>query len=819
MVMATSAGPLAGLRVIDLAGPPAVFATRELAELGADVVRVEPPAGDSVRRLQPFLHGEDGAERSLYHLHFNAGKRSVVLDLETDDGREALRRLAGGADVVVETERPGRMDELGVGFEALRAANPGLLYVSVTPFGQQGPLRDARGTDITAVAAAGLLYLNGYPEDPPVRPGAEQGFHMGALVAAATLLVALVGRERHPGHRGHRIDVSMQEAASMATLQTANANMYTWHGEVPRRQGLVNKAGGRSMFQCRDGGWLSFVVPLGAPALWQAYVDWMDEEGLAETYADPQWDDPAFRTLNAGVHAGVLDRLCAKYDRDDLFREGQRRRMLAMAVNTAADLVASEHLQARGFFNTVRHEHLGCELVDVGPPYRFSATPVRITSPAPKLGQHTDEVLAELRPVADADTPPASGGAAEAPVPPARLLEGLRVADFCWLIAGPSLTRVFADYGADVIKIESRTRVETIRAVGVQPNPAKVDIDTNGVFNDCNTSKRSITLNLNDPRGIELAKDLIRHSDIVTNNFTGDRMDRWGLGYDDLKKINPGIIMLTMPALGTTGPYKAFGSYGNGLIAFSGMNQNMGYEHRPPTGMAPLYSDFSAPYAAVAAVMAAVYHRERTGQGQFIELAQSDATVNLLGTDILEYTANGELPARRGNRSRDHAPHGVFQCAGEDRWCALSVETDADWRQLAGVIDRPDLASQPRLAASAGRLAHQDEIDAAITEWTSRRDAWAVAAAWQAAGLAAAVVENLEDMVKLYPQLPDRHLVDVERDGVVFRTHAQPARIDGTSASLAVSPRLGEHNDEVFRGLLGLPDDEVARLVDDRVIY
>jgi crotonobetainyl-CoA:carnitine CoA-transferase CaiB-like acyl-CoA transferase len=820
-VSEAASGPLAGVRVLDLAGEAGAFVGRALAELGADVIRAE-GGPDRIRDRQPFLGGVAGPERSLYHLHFNAGKRSIELDPQAAGGQSALRALAEAADLVVTTPPDGEpaLRDLG----PVRAANPGLIVLALTPYAPDSPDRGP-GSDLTAAAAGGLMYLNGFPDGPPLRPGAEQGHHMGALVGLATAVLALAARQRDPGRRGHLVEVALQEAVSMATLQTANANMLTWHGLVPRRRGLTGPRGERSLFECADGAWISFTVPLGAPALWDAFTAWVAELGIESPYAAAEWGDPAFRFEHAAVTTAIIDQLCRRYDRDELFTEGQRRRMLAMPASTAADLAGSEHLAQRSFFAATPHEHLGRDLTDVGPPYRFSATPARLPRRAPRRGEHTAEVLAELAgPPGPGAGPggPARGarpGGTAAAVPPSELLAGIRVADFCWLIAGPSATRMLADYGADVIKIESRARLDTIRAVGVFP-PGPGSAAVNGVFNDCNTSKRSVTLNLGHPRGIELAKELVARSDVVTNNFTGDRMDRWGLGYDDLRAINPRVIMLTMPALGATGPFRRYGSYGNGLIAFSGLNQNMGAAGDPPLGMAALYSDFSAPYAAVAAIAAALYHRERTGQGQFIELAQAEATMNLLGTDILEYTANGDLPPRLENRSRDDVPHGAYRCAGEDRWCALTARTDAEWQALAGVVGGAGLAADPRFARRDGRRAHEDELDAIITAWTRGQDAGQAARQLRQAGVPAHVVADLSDLLDSGGGLAGRHLVSVERDGVVFATHAQPALIDGRRAApRAAAPLLGEHNAEVFTTVLGLTEADLADLTEAGVIY
>ena len=404
---------------------------------------------------------------------------------------------------------------------------------------------------------------------------------------------------------------------------------------------------------------------------------------------------------------------------------------------------------------------------------------------------------------------------------PTRPLEGIRVADFFWLIAGPATSRMLADFGAEVIKIESLARMDQIREGGIWPDPElRNGSSRNGTFNDCNTNKLSITLNLNEPEAIEIAKQLVAQCDIVTNNFTGDRMDRWGLGYEELRKVKPDIIMLTMPVMGTTGPLLKYGANGSGVPAYGGINMGMGFPDRPPTGMGPLYSDFSTPYFAVGALMAALHHRARTGEGRFIDLAQLEATVSLLGTQILEYTANGTIPARTGNRSRDWAPHGAYRCTGDDRWVAIAVRTDSEWAALCAELARPELADDRRFATNEARLEHADELDRIIESWTVSRDAWDVTRTLQRAGVMAGVVEDLEDMLTRDPHLRERHFHDLvgTDDGVTYVTHGQPARLDGESPELKRPPLMGEHNEFVFKELLGVSDDRYVGLLVSGVI-
>lgn len=388
----TSRGLLEGVRVLDLAAECALFAGRMLAELGADVVRVEPPEGDAVRARGPFLDGAAGPV-SLYHLHFNAGKRGLTLDLATSEGQALRRRLLDAADVVLLTSTPVTLEADGLDYRTLSASNPGLVHVNVTPFGD-GPMGEYRANDLVITAMSGLMGLNGLPEDPPNVPGAEQGYHMASLVAASTALVAIAGRERDPERRGREVTVSAQEAAAMSTVQTANANYYAWHGDAPRRLGMAS-TGSRSLFQCADQKWISFTIPVGTGPLWGHFTDWLAELGIAHECHGAEWFDPRYRTPRLDIVNAAIRTLCARLPREAVFHEGQRRRLLVMPVNDTADLFEDAQLRDRGFFRELEHPALGRSLTIPGPPYRFTAGEAGITRPAPEVGEHTAEVLAD----------------------------------------------------------------------------------------------------------------------------------------------------------------------------------------------------------------------------------------------------------------------------------------------------------------------------------------------------------------------------------------------------------------------------------------
>ena len=399
-------------------------------------------------------------------------------------------------------------------------------------------------------------------------------------------------------------------------------------------------------------------------------------------------------------------------------------------------------------------------------------------------------------------------------------LDGLRVCDFFWLIAGPACSRVFADWGAEVIKVESSNRLDEIRQTGSWPPDAvRSDDSHNGVFNDCNTSKKAIQVDLNTEKGIEVIKRLVEKSDIVTNNFTGERMDRWGLGYEDLRKINPGIIMLTMPVMGTTGPQRNFGAIGNNVIALGGINYAMGFPETPPTGMGPLYSDFAAPYFAASAILAALYHRDKTGEGQFIDLAQFQATASLLGPALLNYSANKIIPERPGNTHPDFAPHGVYPCApashNPDRWIALSIEDDSSWERLTRFINDPALSDPLLFATNELRKRNESLLNGILAAYTSDHDAWTLVGELQDQGITAGVVQDLSDLLDRDPGMRTQHFENLsDRAGrVIYTTHRQPVRINGQTAPMGRPPVFGEHNYEIYTELLGYTDTEYAELV------
>jgi crotonobetainyl-CoA:carnitine CoA-transferase CaiB-like acyl-CoA transferase len=794
--------PLAGVRILDFTDEAGVFATRLLADLGADVVRLETSNADAIRSRGPFLKATQSVDGSLAHLLYNAGKRSVASDPDTPAGWEVVDRIFGWADLVItpitKTDRVRRVLDPA----SLAERHPHLAVVDMV-FRRDAP--DLPGSDLTGVASGGLLWLNGFPGDPPNYPAGRLGYKQASLVATFSALALLRARSR--GGATRRVTVSLQEALTSTTIQSGNQNVWMWERRSPGRTG-GSAAGTPSVFQTSDGAWVSFVVP---PPYWNAFAEWVHEALGDGTFLGDDWRDPAFRVGKGELVGAAIIALCAKLPGRDLVDTGQRRHLLVCPVNTVVDLAKDEHLRARGFYQEVEQPPLGRTVTLPVSAFRPGGVPIH-ARPAPSLGQHTSEVLKEAADLASKPAPSPS------PAPTHDLpLQGLRVLDFCWLIAGPLGTRLLADLGAEVIKVESSARMDRIREGMVSP-PGGSTINTAPVFNDCNTNKKSIALNLGTPKGIEIAKRLAAQADIVTSNFTPDRMDRWGLGYDALRAIKPDLIVASMPVMGREGPHNFWGAYGNGVIAMSGISSLTGFPDRPPVGLGPLHSDFTAPYFLAIHVMAALHQRERTGTGQFIEMAQYETAVSLLDTELVEHLNNGDEPQRSGNRSRSEAPHGVFRAAGDDAWVAISVPDDARWLTLCAAMHRPDLAARSDLATLAGRRAHEDEIEAALSAWTTPLAAHYIVGSLVAAGIPVSPVQRIQDLVETDPGMAGFFVPLEHPECGSILTQNEPVLWGAERLPLRRAPLFGEHTHEVLTGLLGIDDREFTELVASGVL-
>lgn len=411
-------------------------------------------------------------------------------------------------------------------------------------------------------------------------------------------------------------------------------------------------------------------------------------------------------------------------------------------------------------------------------------------------------------------------------------LSGLHVADFGWFAAGPIVTEVMGIYGAEVVRVESESRVDGLRTV-MPFAMDKTGYNVSGWFNNFNAGKLSVTLNLNTEKGKELAYRLVRWADVFVSNFTPRVVERWGLTYEELRKVKPDIIAAYEPMQGFEGPHRDFLGFGAILTPITGFAHLTGFPHQAPVGMGTNYPDYVInPIHTLTAVLAALRYRHKTGKGQRIELSQLDSSVSALGPALMDYAVNGRVQNRAGNRLPHGSPHGAFPClplkgvgflgADEDRWCVIAVFDDTQWQALCRAMDDPAWSQDNRFATLLGRKKHEDELEQRIAEWTSTKTPEKVMETLQAAGVPAGVVQNGRDVLEGDPHLKERgYYVYLDHPEAGHTAYDGPGfRLTKTPGVLrSPAPCLGEHNEKVCKEILGLDDEEIAELLIEQVLY
>jgi crotonobetainyl-CoA:carnitine CoA-transferase CaiB-like acyl-CoA transferase len=806
---------LSPYRVIDLTDDRGHCAGLVLAQLGADVVAIEPPGGQRARHLAPFAGDVADPERSFHHWSYNRGKRSVVLDLAGSEAdRDRLRELVKGADVLIDAEPAGRLAGLGLAYDDLAALNPALVHVSITAFGQSGPKAGYAHSEITMMAAGGYAGLTGDEDRPPLRLSLSQAYHHAAVDAAGAALIALL--ERHRSGLGQHVDISVQ--ASM--LQATQSSVLAEPLGAPNFQRI---AGGvkmppfdiRLVWPCADGYvTIAFLFGTSIGPFSARLMEWVHDDGYCDEWLrDRNWVDFAVLVDEGEEDIATFERAkkcllewLGTKTKAELLDQALTRRLLIAPVTTTREVVDSPQLAFRDYWETIDVPALDQAITFNGPMGKFGATPLAPLGPPPRLGEHTEEVLgdaARTAPIAERVRAEATGGGSSAP------LAGLKVLDFMWAMAGPATTRVFADYGATVIRVESATKLEVAR--GLQPFFEGVaGAERSGLFLNMNTGKLGMTLDLTKPEAREVVHDLVRWADVVCESFSPRAMKAWGLDYETLKEVNPELIMMSSCLMGQTGPLAMFAGFGNLAAAISGFHNITGWPDRDPSGPFSAYTDYVAPRISVALVLAALDHRRRTGEGQYLDYSQAEGVLHLLAPALLDERLNGRTLERNGNRDVNHAPNGIYPSAGIDRWVAIACETDDQWRTLAGVLDRPDLAG----LTSAERLERAAELDDVISAWTAPRDNQEVEDLLQQHGVPAHLVAVSQDSWA-DPQL-------AERGHFVITDHAElgPVTVEGTRFVMSrtppeayrAAPTLGQDTFEILTDLLGYDVDRVAEI-------
>lgn len=392
-------------------------------------------------------------------------------------------------------------------------------------------------------------------------------------------------------------------------------------------------------------------------------------------------------------------------------------------------------------------------------------------------------------------------------------LNDVKICDFMWVMAGPASTRILADYGATVVRIESPTRVDTARTLQPYHNN-QLGPDSSGLFANCNAGKFGISLNLGNPAARAVVHDLVRWADVVTESFSPKAMRAWGFDYESLRKVNPRLIMLSSCLMGQTGPLAKIAGFGNMAAAISGFHNLTGWPDRAPSGVFGAYTDYVAPRFTAMAILAALDHRRRTGEGQYIDQSQAECAIHFLGPAILDYTVNGRGEERAGNSDAAFAPHGVYPAAGDDQWIAIVCRDDDEWRRLCAAMNNEDLARDSRYASAAGRLEHRAAIDSSIASWTRTLERADVESRLQSRGVPAHQVQNSADAYA-DPQFVHRgHFVALEHPVLgKFTVEGPRAKLSRTPATvLRAAPSLGQDNQHVLETILGYDETQITEL-------
>ena len=780
---------LGHLRVIELGDIPASYATRQLADLGADVIKVEPPGGDPNRLLPPFARNLEHPERSLTFINANTNKRSIVLDLEHESDRRTFSRLLASANLFVEATPLGYLEKFGFDDESLSKNFSALAIVSITPFGRTGPYRHYKGSDAIANAAGGFLYGQGDDNKGHCTAPSHLAYQMAATMAA-WLGLAAVRHTRVTG-AGQRIDMSLQEALTFAN--SSSIARYSRENRLERRPGAKASGGaGTNIYRCKDGRYVHFTTNM--PHMWKEFAqNWMTDKKLA----GPEWENPRYRDAHSAEVAQAFAEFIGQFDAEDFANQAQARHLAGAPLNTIGEFVDCEQNRAREWMQEIDHPVIG-KYKAPGAPMRLSLTPMRVRRPAPLLDQQRNEILLELEKW-PANTAKIDGENAHRP-----MLAGLRMADLTQQYAGPLGTELLAYYGMEVVKIETGTIASKEREAAVHA---------------CmNRAKLGCTLNLRNSEGKELFKQLVAKSDVVVDNFSSGVLERLGFGYEVLQQINPGIVQAVMPGWGLTGPLKSWVAWGWQLLAYTGIMRLWGYPDSPmETRCKIAWPDRVGSVTMALGVLAALEYQARTGQGQFIEAGMLEAQGAMMGPAILDYTVNGNEWDAMGYREilgQVYAPYGVYPCSGEDSWIIIACASDEQWQSMVGVIGRQTWAADTKFAIKAGRGENRHELDQKLSQWTRKCTAKQAFRLLQESGVAAGIPSSGEDLFHDIQLRARGHIVETDAQPWGKITHHGLPGIPSLSAADAARPApwIGVNNDQVFGEILGLSKEQIEAL-------
>ncbi len=806
------ASMLADIRVMDfstgVAGP---YASKLLADAGADVVKVESADGDPVRRWSATRAGFEG-DSALFRL-LNASKRGIV----GRPGDPEVEELVAAADVVVESFPAG----WGTG-RKWAERHPHLVVLSVTPYGQDGPLVSHPSTEYTVQAQSGAIACRGRSDQPPIHAGGGIADWTAGAYAAPAVLSCLL-RALRTG-RGEHIDLAVADVIGIAAT-TFSDLARSMRGGGHDFDPVARSVEAPSIEPAADG-WVGFNT--NTALQYQGFVLMIERPDLIDT----EWSQIGVRASRLDEWNAMVHPWTSRHTVAEIIEAASELRVPVAEVNDGRTVLDNEQFLARGVF--VRNPG---GFLQPRPPYLMNDDGRRRpASPAPRLGQHTGSVEPRPRPESpsldrDGDSAPEppspdrdGDGAPEPPSPgrggdgaPDRPLAGIRVVDLTSWWAGPSATGALAMLGADVVHIESTGHPDGMRMTGFMFGTEDW-WEWGSMYVAVNSNKRGLTLDLDTEAGLNLLWRLIDGADAVVENFSPRVTEKWGLSWEAVSARNPRAVFMRMPAFGLSGPWRERVGFAQTMEQLTGMAWVTGHSYDQPRIMRGPCDPIAGMHGAYALLLGLAV-RERTGRGVFVESTMVEAALNCSAEQIVEYTAYGNVMERAGNRGPYAAPQGLYPCRGQEQWLALAVATDEQWRALVEALGSPRWADLPEYATDAGRRAGHDALDTGLSAWAAEQDRDEAVIRLVNAGVPAAPAWDPR-LQSEHPQFVHRGLFETVEHPAVG-THPMPgmpyrfASVDHWITS--PSPTLGQHNHEILTEL-GLTADEIARLESDQVI-
>jgi crotonobetainyl-CoA:carnitine CoA-transferase CaiB-like acyl-CoA transferase len=788
--------PLDGHTVIDLSvGIAGAYCTKLLVDGGAEVIKVEPPEGDSLRQWSASGAGiEPGDDGALFSF-LAGGKHSVVVDVGNSDDVDTLRGLLASADAVVWSRGSAitAADEFSP--MALSAAHPSLTVTAITPFGLDGPWSGKPATEFTTQAwSGGVIGLGrGAQDRAPLFVAGQIGEYLaGGYAAAGTMAV----------HSGV-VDVSMLEAQILGlTYYSVSFSDALGRPFRDRRRltipGVATAADGLVALGCGTAQqWFDLCAMTG-------HDEWIDEESELSI------------TEQANIHAREIYDWVRQNTVDDILDVSSAFRIPNAPVGNGATVTSFEQFVERGTFTTNPRDGF----TQPGPPYRMTPALVGAPQAAPRLGEHTDMYRSRARSHGRETGNTTTVNSLSRPLP----FEGVRVLDMTSFWAGPSCTHALAQLGAEVIHVESTARPDGTRLIAGVPMSEEQWWERSPIFSGLNTNKKSVTLDIRNQRGVELLHRLVRTCDVIVENYTPRVLDQIGLDFDTVQQLRPDAIMMRMPGFGLDGPWRDKPAFAYVIEDASGITWLTGHPDQNPVEPYAV-GDPNAGLHGLNALMLALAHRRRTGTGVRIEAAMVDAALNVAAEQVIEYSAYGNLLHREGNRGPTAAPQNLYRTSELDEfgrpddWVAIAVASDEQWMKLVGAFGHPQWVTEEMSTADGRRRLH-DVIDEHLSRWCATRTGDQIVQTLWEAGVPVAKVMQPHRVGDL-PQVVHRNFYEwvdhpvnptARHSTLPMRLSNGPARLHRTPA-----PLLGQHNREVLTGL-GLDDREITELEEQGII-